>query len=73
MFDGGYLAHFQEYRLSECDGVRGLANRNLFLKFRELWSGGPAIPCGDMHQSFTDALASFMNYLFANFKLSTVL
>jgi len=36
--------------------VRDMANRQLFPKFRELWSKGPAIPCGDMHQSFTDAL-----------------
>ena len=34
--------------------VRGLANRNLFPKYRELWSWGPVISCGDMHQSFTD-------------------
>jgi len=36
--------------------VRGLANRSLFPEFRDLWSAGPVIPCGDMHQSFTDAL-----------------
>jgi len=33
--------------------VRGLANWHSFPEFCELWSGGPAIPCGDMHQSFT--------------------
>jgi len=33
-----------------------LANRNFFPKFCELWSG-LLIPCCDMHQSFTDALA----------------
>jgi len=25
-------------------------------EFRELFSAGPVIPCGDMHQSLTDAL-----------------
>jgi len=34
----------------------GLANRNLFPEFRELWSGGPVIPCGGMHQFFTGTL-----------------
>jgi len=48
----GYLAHF----LSEDDEIWqcwGLANQNLFPfpEFRELWSGGPIIPCGDMHCS----------------------
>jgi len=36
--------------------VRGLANQKLISEFGELWSEGPVIPCGDMHQSFTDAL-----------------
>ena len=36
----------------------GLANQNLFPEFRELWSGCPVIPCGDMHQFFTDTLYS---------------
>jgi len=36
--------------------IRGLTNRYIFPEFRELWSGGPVIPCGDMHQSFTDTL-----------------
>jgi len=30
--------------------VRGLANTNLFSKFRALWSWGPVISCGDTHQ-----------------------
>ena len=34
----------------------GLANGHVLPKFGELRSTGPAIPCGDMHQSFTDAL-----------------
>ena len=38
--------------------VMGLANRNLFPEFREIWSWGPVIPCGDMHQSFTDAIVN---------------
>ena len=37
----------------------GLANRNLFPEFRELCSGGPVIPCGDIHQSFTGTFAKF--------------
>jgi len=44
----------------------GLANRNLFSEFRELWSRGPATPCGDMHQSFTDAL---VKWFFDNFPM----
>ena len=43
-----------------------LANRNLFPEFRELWSGGPVILCGDMHQPFTCTLAKlFFDSLFA--------
>ena len=38
--------------------VRGVVNRNLFPEFREVWSVGPVIPCGYMHQSFTDTLKS---------------
>jgi len=34
-------------------GVSGLANRHLFPEFRELLSGNAAIPCDDLHQSFT--------------------
>jgi len=40
VFRNGYLAHF----LSERDEIwqlKGLANQNLFLHFRELWSGVP--------------------------------
>jgi len=33
-------------------GFRGLANWHLFPEFRDLWSGGPVMPCGDMHLSF---------------------
>jgi len=44
--------------------VRGLANQNLFPDIRELWSGGLVIPCGDMHQSFTDA---FVKWFFDNY------
>jgi len=45
--------------------VVGLANQNLFPEFRELWSGGPVIPCGDMCQSFTGTRAKwfFDNFL----------
>jgi len=42
--------------------IGGLANRNVFPEFRELWCGGPVISCRDMHQSFTGALVkSFFN------------
>jgi len=43
-----------------------LANRNVFPEFHELWSGGPVIPCGDMHQSFIDA---HVNWFFDNFPM----
>jgi len=36
--------------------VGGLANRNLFTEFGELWSGGHVIQRGEKHQSFTDTL-----------------
>jgi len=39
--------------------ARGLSNGHLFPKFCEFWSGGSAIPCGNMHQSFTDALVCY--------------
>jgi len=39
--------------------VGGLANRNLFSEFRELWSAGPVIPCGDIHRSSIDALVKW--------------
>jgi len=50
--------------------VMGLANGHLFPEFRELWSGGPAMPCGDMHQSFIDALV-FSNVLPSEFSISS--
>jgi len=41
--------------------VRGLASQHFFqfFEFGELLSGGPAIPCVDMHQSFSDAHVIF--------------
>jgi len=41
--------------------IRGLASQHFFqfFEFDELLSGGPAIPCGDMHQSFSDARVIF--------------
>jgi len=48
---------FLVHRLADSDEfgmVRGLANVQVSV-FGELWSAGPAIPCGDLHQSFTDA------------------
>jgi len=51
-FHNGYLEHFllERYEIWQ---LLSLTNRNLFPKFRELWSAGPVIPCGNMHQSFT--------------------
>jgi len=46
--------------------VGGLTNRNLFPELRELYSGGPVISCGDMHQSFADALSK---WFFGNFPM----
>ena len=43
-------------RETKFGSVRDLANRHLFPEFHELWSGGPVILCGDMHQSFTGSL-----------------
>jgi len=54
------VAHF----LSERDKIwhrsRSAFIRHLFREFDERWSGSPATPCGDMHQSFTDALLTFI-------------
>jgi len=58
--------------------VRGLTNGHLFLEFGELRSRCTAIPCGDMHQYFTDALVIIMaalwnradHYIFALWFLS---
>jgi len=46
--------------------VGGLSNRKLFPEFRELRFGGPVIPCGDMHQSFTDTLVKWFFNTFAD-------
>ena len=49
---------FLVHRLADSDEfgmVRGLANGHVFPEFGELWTAGRAIPCGDLHQSFTDA------------------
>jgi len=35
-------------------------------EFRELWCRGPVIPCGDMHQPFTDTL---LKWFFDNFPI----
>jgi len=50
------LAERNEIIVATFNNVRGLANGDLFHEFGELWFGDPAIPCGDMHRSFTDAL-----------------
>ena len=46
--------------------VGGLANRNLFSEFRELWCVDPMTPCGDIHQSFTGTL---LKWFFDNFPM----
>jgi len=53
-------------RATKFGNVGGLANRKLVPKFRELCSGGPVMPCGDMHQSFT---ASTCKVPFDNFPM----
>jgi len=52
LFHNGYLEFLRIFSWSATifRRVRGLANRNLFPEFRELWSGGSVIPCADMHQ-----------------------
>jgi len=47
--------------------VRGLANRNVFSEFREIWPGVPVISCGDMHLSFAGTL---VKWCFDNFPVS---
>ena len=64
-FSSRYLA----YVLSEHNQIwppYGLVSRNLFPKFHDLWSGGPVIPCGDMHHYFTDTL---VKWFFNNFPM----
>jgi len=39
--------------------VGDLVNRNFLPEFHELWSAGPVIPCGDMHQFFIDTLVKW--------------
>jgi len=58
-FVHNYFLHIFYHSTTKFGRVRGLANRNLFPEFRELWSEGPVIPCGDMHQSFTGALVKW--------------
>ena len=50
------ISHTAFWRVAKFGSVRGLANQHLFSEFRELWSRCSAVPCGDMHQSLTDAL-----------------
>jgi len=53
-------------RTTKFGSVRGLANGHLLPEFREVWSGHPVIPCGDMHQSFSDVL---VKWFFDNFPM----
>jgi len=60
MFESIYLAHF----LLERDEIWqrwGCSRLTLIPEFGELWSRGSAIPCGDIHQPFTDALVASLN------------
>ena len=57
-FHNGYLAHFCRSTM-KFGSVRGLSSRYLLPEFNELWSGGPMIPCGNMHPSFTDTLVKW--------------
>jgi len=52
------ISHTSCQNATKCGHVRCVANRNLFPEFRELWSGSPVTPCGDMHQSFIDTLVT---------------
>ena len=66
IFHNGYLTHIRRSATKFDSRVWPLTNRNLFPKFRELWSGGLIIPCGDMHQSFTGTL---VKWFFDNFPM----
>jgi len=50
------ISHPSCQRVTKFTVVRDLTNRHLLSEFCELWTRGPAIPCGDLHQSFSDAL-----------------
>jgi len=53
ILDSGYLEHFCR-RVTKFNMIRSVFNGRLLLEFRKLWSGGSAIPCGDMHQFLID-------------------
>jgi len=62
-------------RLSEEDEIWLIVRALLYIdaEIGKLWSWGPAIPCGDMHQSFTDALVSLSGhwqYYFQRFSVT---
>ena len=50
-----------DLNITKFGSVGGLANRHLFPNLN--CAGSPAMPCGDTHQSFTDAFVfvSFLN------------
>jgi len=50
------ISHTSCRSAKEFGSVRGPASRHLFPEFGEFRSTGPAIPCGDVHRPFTDAL-----------------
>ena len=62
-----YISHIFCWSATKFSRIRGLANRNLFPKFSELWFESSVIPCGDMHQSFTDALVKWFFDIFRMF------
>jgi len=54
-FHGGYLAHFC-WRATKFGSVRDIGGWQVLRDLGKLWSGGPAIPCGDLRQSVIDVL-----------------
>ena len=59
IFDCSYFGHFLSDRHKIVHGYGSGQWTFLYPEFSELWFWGPAMPCGDMHQSVTDALGLF--------------
>jgi len=57
-FSTADISHIFLMQHDQIGGDKGLANQHLIPEFGELWSGGLAIRCSDMHQSLADALVS---------------
>jgi len=52
IFHGGYFC----CSATKFGSIRDIGAWQVLRGFGKLWSGGPAIPWGDLHKSFTDAL-----------------